>query len=144
MAPLNGSAFQTIDYGDYNMSFEELLKFNKLSAHEWISENMTKEDKIVNINNINGVITMSFSMVRERNLNDKQKKPYRKFRYIVGGTKHEMNFTIIGDSIHFHGFKGWNDCKIIELKKDRLVLEQLYQNKIIRWNMIPMTRKKED
>jgi hypothetical protein len=134
-------AFQAIESGEVRMNFDEWIKFSRLSARDWVSENIYREGKVVNVNNINGEIKMSFSVEREQKINSKRKKPVRNFRYSVGGTAHETKFTIIGDTIHFHGYKYWNDCKIIELKKDKLVLEQNYQSTIVQWNMIPHRKK---
>lgn len=135
-------AFQVTEYTEHKMNFTELVKFSKLAAHDWVSENITREDKVVNINNINGEIKMSFSVEREQKIGSKHKKRFRKFKYCIGGVTHDTNFTIIGDTVHFHGYKGWNDCKIIELKKDKLVLEQDYQNSIVRWKLIPQRKIK--
>jgi hypothetical protein len=142
--PLVCLSFQSLEYGEEAMNLNEMIRFNKLSAHEWVSENIIRNEKPLNINNINGEITMSFSIERERSMDSKQKKPFRKFKYSLGGTTHETNFTIIGDTIHFHGLKDWNDCKIIELSRKKLVLEQNYLNQSIFWNMVPVKRKKED
>lgn len=138
------SSMQSVQAQDHKMTKEEKKKMKTLQKTVWQTRDgsgIEKDGRIIDFNSITGAAYMHFYVMKEKQKDTKRKKKVNKWKMEIGGQERIFNYEIKGDSIAFEEVKGWNDMRIITLEKDRLVVDQLKDGSIIRWNMIPKTKE---
>lgn len=139
------SSVQSVHAQDRKMTKEEKKKMKILKKIVWQTRDgsgIEENGRPIDFNSITGAAYMHFYVMKEKQKDSKRKKKVNKWKMEIAGQERVFNYEIKGDSIVFEKVKGWNDMRIITLEKDRLVVDQLKDGSIIRWNMVP--KKKEE
>ncbi len=122
---------------EYRMNKKEKKTMKKLMRIDWQTKNIEQDGKFIDFNSIAGPAYLYFYIMKEKQKDKRKKLKVNKWKMEISGQDRIFNYHIKGDSIVFEGLKGWNDMRIIILEKDRLVMDQLNDGSIIRWNMVP-------
>lgn len=132
------------------------LKTNKAltKTGKWECKKLQKDGREINIKAIAGIVTMDFSVLKEKKtktITDAKGREKKKkvmeitnlFRMEMGGNDRVFNYNVKNDSIQFVSLKDWNDYRIVRVEKDELVLEHNLDNSLFRWTMVPATEPKD-
>lgn len=114
----------------------------------WKAEKLFSDGRPVNIQAVVGEVLMNFSTKKEKStitVTDKKGRDKKKnvtevvnvFRMEMGGSNRIFNYEVKNDSIKFIGLKGWNDYRIVRMEKEEIVLEQVLDNSLMRWVLVP-------
>lgn len=128
----------------YKMNKDDMKKVKALSANDWKTKDVERDGKPIDINAIAGEVTMFFYSMKETDKKTKKKSTVYKWKMDMGGQERMFDYHVKGDSIQFIGVRGWNDFKIISMEKDRLVVENVIDGHLMRWNMISKPKVKEE
>lgn len=125
-----------------------------LKVGKWEAQKLLSDGRPINIKAVVGEVYMDFSTKKETNtetITDKKGREKKKkttkmvnvFKMEMGGSDRIFNYNIEADSIKFVGLKGWNDYRIVRVGKDELVIEQILNNSLMRWVMVPSEEEEE-
>ena len=120
----------------------------------WEAEKLFSDGKPVNLKAVVGEVYIDFESKKEtttQTITDKKGRDKKKkitevvnvFRMEIGGNDRIFNYEVKNDSIQFVGLKGWNDYRIVRLEKEELVLEQVLDNSLMRWVLVPFYEEEE-
>lgn len=110
-------------------------KRNKTLMATWSVETIQKGGRVIDIKAIAGETLMHFYPIEKKDKDSGKKYLVYKYKMEGGGFDRIFDYKIEGDSIKFVGVNGWNDLKIIEMDAAKLVVDQLVDGDIIRYNM---------
>jgi len=128
----------------YKMSKDDLKKVKALSVNDWKTKDLERDGKLIDINSIAGEAIMFFYTMKIKDKKTNKKSTVHKWKMDMGGQERIFDYQVKGDSIQFVGVKGWNDFKIINMEADRLVVENVIDGHVMRWNMLPRPKVKEE
>jgi hypothetical protein len=128
----------------YKMSKDDLKKVKALSVNDWKTKDLERDGKLIDINAIAGEAIMFFYTMKIKDKKTNKKSTVHKWKMDMGGQERIFDYQVKGDSIQFVGVKGWNDFKIINMEADRLVVENVIDGHVMRWNMLPRPKVKEE
>lgn len=125
-----------------------------LKVGTWEAHKLFSDGRPINIKAVVGEVYMDFKTKKEtktQTVTDKKGRDKKKkttsivnvFKMEMGGSDRIFNYEVESDSIKFIGLKGWNDYRIVRMSKDELVIEQILNNSLMRWVMVPSTREEE-
>lgn len=117
-------------------------KRNKGLMATWSVESLQKGSRLIDIKAIAGEVLMHFYPMEKKDKDTGKKFFVYKYKMEGGGFDRIFDYKIEGDSIKFIGVNGWNDLKIIEMDASKLVVDQLMDGDLIRYNMILVTKLK--
>jgi hypothetical protein len=121
---------------------------------KWECKKLQKDGREVNIKAVAGIVTMSFTVRKEKknktivDKNGKEKTKKVKeitnvFKMEMGGNDRIFNYNVKSDSIQFVGLKGFNDYRVVRIEKDEMILEHDLDDSLFRWTMIPAPKEKK-
>ena len=127
---------------------------NLVKVNKWQCDKLQKDGRELNVKGLVGIVTMQFSIFKERKNKiittgsgqEKTKKVLETtnvFKMEMGGNDRIFNYNVSNDSIQFVGLDGFNDFRVVRSEKNELVIEQELDSSIFRWTMLPAPKEKK-